>query len=55
MSPWDLQSARDYGVPLRRWLPWAWRCQAKSMMAWDDPLPFLRLSVQRVGRVLRRR
>ena len=54
MSPWDLQSARDYGVPLRRWLPWAWRCQAKSMMAWDDPLPFLRLSVQRVGRVLRR-
>lgn len=55
MSPWDLQSARDYGVPLHQWLPWAWRCQAKSMMAWDDPLPFLRLSLQRVRRGLRRR
>jgi predicted ATP-grasp superfamily ATP-dependent carboligase len=55
MSPWDVQSARDYGVPLHRWLPWAWRCQAKSMMAWDDPLPFLRLSLQRVRRGLRHR
>ena len=52
MSPWDLQAGRDYQVPLHRWLPWAWRCQAKSMMSWDDPLPFVRLCVQRARRLL---
>ncbi len=42
-SPWDLQGALEWDVPMRDWLPWAWRCEAKSMMSWDDPGPFLRL------------
>lgn len=55
MSPWDLQAARDEGVPLRAWLTWAHRCQARSMMSARDPLPFLRLCVQRAGRWIRGR
>ena len=38
----DALAARENGVPLRRWLPWALRADAKSDLAWDDPLPFIR-------------
>ena len=44
----DLSAARAWGVPLRRWLPWALRCEAKSNVGWDDPGPL-------VGSLLRRR
>ncbi len=53
-SPWDLQAALEWGTPLSAWLPWAWRCEAKSMMSPTDPLPFLRLCVQRAQRGWRR-
>lgn len=38
----DRRSAKASGVPLRTWLPWAIRCDAKSVVAWDDPMPYLR-------------
>ena len=38
----DLAAARASGLPLSAWAHWAWRCEAKSAMAWDDPMPFLR-------------
>ena len=38
----DLAAARASGMPVRTWLAWMARCQAKSVIAWDDPMPFLR-------------
>jgi D-aspartate ligase len=38
----DLPAARAAGVPLSRWLPWMLGCEAKSAVAWDDPMPLLR-------------
>jgi predicted ATP-grasp superfamily ATP-dependent carboligase len=41
-SPWkDLPAARGAGVPLWRWFAWMLRCEAKSAIAWDDPMPLL--------------
>lgn len=37
----DWRAARASGMPLPRWLLWALRCQAKSVLAWDDPMPLL--------------
>jgi D-aspartate ligase len=49
ISPWqDLQAARAVGVPMVRWLAALARCPARSMLALDDPMPFLR------GRIVRR-
>ncbi|MDQ3766445.1 MAG: ATP-grasp domain-containing protein [Actinomycetota bacterium] len=53
-SPWDLQAARLHGWSLSRWLMWAWRCETRSMMDWNDPQPFVRLCAQRVRRFRRR-
>jgi len=40
--PWvDWRAARATGLPLWRWAPWALACDAKSVVAWDDPLPLL--------------
>ena len=38
----DISAARASDVPLAVWLPWALRCEAKSAVAWDDPMPLLR-------------
>ena len=38
----DILVAGETGVPLAAWLPWALHCEAKSAVAWDDPLPLLR-------------
>jgi predicted ATP-grasp superfamily ATP-dependent carboligase len=47
----DLPAALARGVPLSAWLNWTLRCEAKSALAWDDPLPFLGSSVYRlIGR-----
>jgi len=47
--PWrDLVAARQAGVPLRAWLRWTARVEAKSGLAWDDPMPFV------AGRLLKR-
>jgi len=53
-SSWDLQASRQWGVPLREWVPWAMRCEARSMMSLADPLPLLRLAWIRSRRGLRR-
>jgi D-aspartate ligase len=37
----DLRAARAHGMPLLTWLPWALGCEAKSVVAWDDPMPLL--------------
>lgn len=39
--PKDLSAARASRIPLASWLIWAARCEAKSSIAWDDPLPLL--------------
>jgi D-aspartate ligase len=54
-KPWgDMAAARAAGVPFLRWLPWALRCEAKRVMAWDDPMPFVRGVLWRVvSRVFR--
>ena len=39
-KPWkDAAAARAAGMSLVGWLPWVLRCEAKSGVAWDDPLP----------------
>ena len=38
----DVRAARSEGVDLAAWLRFLWRCEARSGMALDDPLPFLR-------------
>jgi D-aspartate ligase len=38
----DLAAARESGVPLRRWLPWAIRCESNQAFAWNDPAPAIR-------------
>jgi D-aspartate ligase len=53
-SSWDLQAARQAGVPLAQWASWARRCEARSMMALDDPLPLLRLALVRARRGISR-
>ena len=52
-TPGDLHAARESGVPLLRWLPWALSCEAKAVWAWDDPMPFLGTGTARVVGVLR--
>jgi predicted ATP-grasp superfamily ATP-dependent carboligase len=39
-KPWkDAAAARAAGFSLVSWMPWALRCEAKSGVAWDDPIP----------------
>jgi D-aspartate ligase len=40
--PADRRAAREAGMSTTAWLPWALRVDAKSPIAWDDPMPFLR-------------
>lgn len=37
----DVHAARELGVPLAHWARFVVACDAKSVIAWDDPLPFL--------------
>jgi len=43
----DLPAARASGIPFVTWLLWVLRCEAKSAMAWDDPMPLLRGALSR--------
>lgn len=43
----DFPAARAMGVPLADWLAWTWRCEAKSSLSWDDPLPLPRAMLRR--------
>lgn len=47
----DLRAARSERVPLARWLRFLAACDARSTLALDDPMPFLR---GRLGESLRR-
>jgi predicted ATP-grasp superfamily ATP-dependent carboligase len=47
-KPWkDAAAARSIGLSLGRWVPWALRCDAKSGLAWDDPVPLIGAVVRR--------
>jgi hypothetical protein len=35
-------------VPLTAWLAWVWSCEAKSALALDDPMPFVRSTLHRL-------
>jgi predicted ATP-grasp superfamily ATP-dependent carboligase len=37
----DSRAARESGIPMMRWLPWALGCGAKSGVSLDDPMPML--------------
>ncbi len=37
----DFPAARQSGVPLATWLSWALRCEAKSSLSWNDPMPLI--------------
>lgn len=54
-SPRDFNSARESGVPLTRWLPWALRCEAKAIWSWDDPMPLLATVATRAAGALQNR
>ncbi len=46
VAPWDdLRSARAAGVGLRTRAGFALRAEARSLVALDDPMPFLRARV----------
>jgi hypothetical protein len=44
----DLPAAVESGLPLTSWAPWALHCEAKSSLAFDDPMPLLRSSLYRL-------
>jgi D-aspartate ligase len=44
----DLQAARAAGISLVSWLPWALGCDAKAVLAWDDPRPMLQSVLRRL-------
>jgi predicted ATP-grasp superfamily ATP-dependent carboligase len=47
----DFPAAKASGVALTTWLPWALRCEAKSALSWDDPMPAVRATFYRmIGR-----
>jgi predicted ATP-grasp superfamily ATP-dependent carboligase len=47
----DWRAAKASGVRLTTWLQWALRCEAKSEVAWDDAMPYLRTKLPRLLRV----
>jgi CelD/BcsL family acetyltransferase involved in cellulose biosynthesis/predicted ATP-grasp superfamily ATP-dependent carboligase len=44
----DFPAARAAGMPLTAWLAWVWTCEAKSALALDDPMPFVRSTLHRL-------
>jgi predicted ATP-grasp superfamily ATP-dependent carboligase len=44
----DAAAARERGIPLRSWLPWALRAETNSSFALRDPAPYV------LGRLRRR-
>jgi D-aspartate ligase len=44
----DFLAARAEGVSLAQWLPWVLRCEAKSSVCWDDPMPLVRSALHRL-------
>lgn len=48
----DIQAAKALRIPLRTWLAWAFRCDAKRLLAWDDPKPFIFGGLWRLGHAI---
>ena len=47
--PWtDFAAARAAGTSLPHWLNWAIRCEAKSSLSWDDPMPLIGAGLYRL-------
>jgi predicted ATP-grasp superfamily ATP-dependent carboligase len=47
-KPWkDMSAARASGMSFAKWIPWVFRCDANSGLAWDDPLPLIGATVRR--------
>jgi D-aspartate ligase len=46
---YDAGAAHRDGVPMRRWIPWAVSCEAKSIVALDDPKPMVMGALMRIG------
>jgi len=47
-KPWkDMSAVRAAGMPFAEWIPWVLRCEAKSGVAWDDPIPLFGATVRR--------
>ena len=51
----DRRAAREQGVSLPAWAAFAWSCEAKSVLAWDDPMPALGRIAFRIRERLGRR
>ena len=43
----DLRAARESGISLSAWLAFALRCEARAVVSWDDPMPYLRSKLYR--------
>jgi D-aspartate ligase len=50
----DVFAARESEVKIRHWLPWAMGCEAKRLLAWDDPMPIVGGALWRVKDRLRK-
>jgi D-aspartate ligase len=48
----DWAAARAAGVPLAKWVIWAWSCEAKRHLSWDDPLPLMGGALWRLSRAV---
>ena len=46
-------AARKAGVPVAHWLGFAARCEAKSSLSWDDPMPLPRAALHRAMQTFR--
>lgn len=51
----DILAAKALRIPLRTWLAWAYQCDAKRLLAWDDPKPLLYGGLWRLGQSVRSR
>ena len=49
----DILAAKALQLPLRTWLAWVLRCDAKRLLAWNDPKPFVFAGLWRLGHVIR--
>ena len=45
----DIPAARQMGVPLAQWLAFTLRCEAKSSLSFDDPMPLVRSALHRLA------
>ena len=49
----DAQAARAAQAPMAKWLSWAFRCEAKRLLSWNDPMPFVGAVLWRIREAIR--